>query len=289
MKVAFIGLGVMGFPMAGYQQAAGLDVTVYNRTTAKAQKWAEQYGGQFASTPAAASKGADVVMICVGNDDDVRSVVYGDDGIINGLTKGALIVDHTTTSHQLALELNEQCEAAGLGFIDAPVSGGQAGAENGALAIMIGGDADHLAQGLPAIELYAKTITHMGEVGTGQLTKMVNQVLIGGVLQGISEGFTLAQKTGLDLPKVIDAISGGAAGSWQLSNRGENIDKDIFDYGFAVDWMVKDLGFCLDAAKKAELKLPNTDFVIERYKELQARGLNRCDTSVLIKQFDESS
>lgn len=287
MKVAFIGLGVMGFPMAGYQQNAGHDVTVYNRTTAKAQKWAEQYGGQFASTPSAASKGADVVMICVGNDDDVRSVVYGDDGIINGLVKGALIVDHTTTSHQLALELNEKCEEAGLGFIDAPVSGGQAGAENGALAIMIGGDADHLAKGLPAIEPYAKTITHMGEVGTGQLTKMVNQILIGGVLQGISEGFTLANKTGLDLPKVIDAISGGAAGSWQLSNRGENIDKDIFDYGFAVDWMVKDLGFCLDAAKKVDLKLPNTEFVIKRYNELQTRGLNRCDTSVLIKQFDK--
>lgn len=287
MKVAFIGLGVMGFPMAGYQQNAGLDVTVYNRTTAKAQKWVEQYGGQFASTPAAASKDADVVMICVGNDDDVRSVVYGDDGIINGLKKGALIVDHTTTSHELALELNEKCVEAGLSFIDAPVSGGQAGAENGALAIMIGGDAAQLAKGMPAIDPYAKTITHMGEVGTGQLTKMVNQILIGGVLQGISEGFTLANKTGLDLPKVIDAISGGAAGSWQLSNRGENIDKDIFDYGFAVDWMVKDLGFCLDAAKKVDLELPNTEFVIKRYNELQTRGLNRCDTSVLIKQFDK--
>lgn len=287
MKVAFIGLGVMGFPMAGYQQKAGHDVTVYNRTTAKAQQWVEQYGGQFASTPFAASKGADVVMICVGNDDDVRSVAYGDEGIINGLEKGALLVDHTTTSHELALELNEKCQASGIGFIDAPVSGGQAGAENGALAIMIGGDADHLVQGTTAIEPYAKTMTHMGEVGSGQLTKMVNQILIGGVLQGISEGFTLAQKTGLDLPKVINAISGGAAGSWQLSNRGENIDKDIFDYGFAVDWMVKDLGFCLDAAKKVDLKLPNTEFVIERYNELQARGLNRCDTSVLIKQYDE--
>ena len=221
------------------------------------------------------------------NDDDVRSVAYGGEGIINGLEKGALLVDHTTTSHELALELNDKCQSAGIGFIDAPVSGGQAGAENGALAIMIGGDANHLAQGTAAIEPYAKTMTHMGEVGTGQLTKMVNQILIGGVLQGISEGFTLAQKTGLDLPKVINAISGGAAGSWQLSNRGENIDKDIFDYGFAVDWMVKDLGFCLDAAKKVDLKLPNTEFVIERYNELQARGLNRCDTSVLIKQYDK--
>lgn len=288
MKIAFIGLGVMGFPMAGYQQKAGHNVTVYNRTTAKAQNWVEQYGGEFATTPFAASQGADVVMICVGNDDDVRSVAYGDDGIIAALKTGALLVDHTTTSHELALELNDKCKEAGLGFVDAPVSGGQAGAENGALAVMVGGEDAHLAQALPAIEPYAKTTTHMGGVGTGQLTKMVNQILIGGVLQGMSEGFTLAQKTGLDLPKVINAISGGAAGSWQLSNRGENIDKNIFDYGFAIDWMIKDLGFCLDAASKAGLTLPNTEFVNERYKELQALGLNRCDTSVLIKQYDNS-
>ncbi len=287
MKVAFIGLGVMGYPMAGFQQKAGHDVCVYNRTSAKAQKWADEYGGGYAETPAEASRDADVVMICVGNDDDVRSVVYGDDGIISGLKAGAIIVDHTTTSHELAIELNEKCKEAQLEFLDAPVSGGQAGAENGALAIMIGGGKQVLEKATPAIEPYAKTMTHMGDTGAGQLTKMVNQILIAGVLQGVSEGFTLAKKSGLDLPTVINAISQGAAGSWQLSNRGLNIDKDVFDYGFAIDWMCKDLGFCLDAAEKIGLSLPNTQFVNERYIELQQRGLNRCDTSALIKQYDD--
>jgi 3-hydroxyisobutyrate dehydrogenase len=287
MKVAFIGLGVMGYPMAGYQQQSGHDVCVYNRTTTKAKQWAEQYQGRYAETPAAASKGADVVMVCVGNDDDVRSVIYGDEGVLAGLEAGAIIVDHTTTSYELAKELSEKCRLKGVGFIDAPVSGGQAGAENGVLAVMAGGEESVLSKIQPAIQPYAKTITLMGPAGAGQATKMVNQILIAGILQGISEGFTLAKKAELDLPKVIDAISAGAAGSWQLSNRGLNINNDVFDYGFAIDWMVKDLGFCLNAAKELGITLPNTQFASERYKELQKKGYNRCDTSVLIKQYDE--
>lgn len=286
MNIAFIGLGVMGYPMAGFQQQAGNNVCVFNRTVSKAQKWADEYGGRFAETPREASQNADVVMVCVGNDNDVRSVIYGDDGILAGLQAGALVVDHTTTSYELALELQEACDEQGVGFMDAPVSGGQAGAEGGVLAVMMGADEASLATVKPAIEPYAKTITRMGDVGAGQMTKMVNQILIGGVLQGISEGFTLARKANLDLPKVIDAIAQGAAGSWQLSNRGLNIDKGIFDYGFAVDWMCKDLGFCLDAAKGLGLELPNTQYVADRYKELQAKGYNREDTSALIKQFD---
>lgn len=287
MKLAFIGMGTMGYPMAGFQQQAGHDVTVFNRTVAKAEKWAAEYGGNYAQTPAEASKGADAVMLCVGNDDDVRGVLYGEDGVLAGLSAGSVLVDHTTTSFDLTQEVSAKCQAQGVDFIDAPVSGGQAGAEQGVLAIMIGGAEAVLERVKPAIEPYSKTITHMGDIGAGQLTKMVNQILITGILQGISEGFTLARKTGLDLPKVIDAISQGAAGSWQLSNRGHNIDIDKFDYGFAIDWMVKDLGFCLDEAKNRDLKLSNTEFVYNRYKELQEQGLNRCDTSALVKQFDE--
>ncbi|MGH1487148.1 MAG: NAD(P)-dependent oxidoreductase [Cellvibrionaceae bacterium] len=287
MNVAFIGLGVMGYPMAGYQQKEGHNVCVYNRTLTKAQKWSEEYKGRYAETPAAASKGADVVMVCVGNDDDVRGVIYGEEGVLAGLSAGAMIVDHTTTSYELAKELSEKCQEKGVNFMDAPVSGGQAGAENGVLAVMLGGSEEHLQYAKVAIEPYAKSITLMGPVGAGQATKMVNQILIAGILQGISEGFTLAQKADLDLPKVIDAISAGAAGSWQLSNRGLNIDKDIFDYGFAVDWMVKDLGFCLNAAKNLGIELPNTQFASDRYKELQKKGYNRSDTSVLIKQYDK--
>lgn len=287
MNIAFIGLGVMGYPMAGFQQRAGHRVCVFNRTASKAQKWADEYGGRFTATPAEASHDADVVMLCVGNDDDVRSVVYGDNGILAALAPGAVIVDHTTTSYDLAIELDKACANKGVSFLDAPVSGGQAGAEGGALAIMVGGKTEVLEAVRPAMEAYAKSITLMGEAGSGQMTKMVNQILVGGILQGISEGFTLARKANLDLPTLIDAISQGAAGSWQLSNRGLNIDKGIFDYGFAIDWMCKDLGFCLDAAKRLELELPNTQFISERYAELQQKGHNREDTSALIKQFDE--
>ena len=287
MNLAFIGLGVMGYPMAGFQQRSGHHVCAYNRTVTKAQQWAEQYRGNFAETPAAASREADVVMVCVGNDDDVRSVIYGDDGVLSGISRGAVIVDHTTTSRELAQELSVRCAEQGVRFMDAPVSGGQSGAESGTLAIMLGGDQATLTEVEPAIQPYAKSITLMGPAGAGQSTKMVNQVLIAGILQGIAEGFTLAEKAELDLPKVIDAISGGAAGSWQLSNRGINIHKDIFDYGFAVDWMVKDLGFCLNAAESLGIALPNTQFAADRYKALQKKGYNRCDTSVLIKQYEK--
>jgi 3-hydroxyisobutyrate dehydrogenase len=287
MKIAFVGLGVMGYPMAGFQSKAGHQVCVYNRTVAKAEQWVAEYEGSFAPTPYEASKGADVVMVCVGNDDDVRNVVTGEEGILAALSPSAIIVDHTTTSYELAQEMASACNEKGVEFLDAPVSGGQAGAENGVLAIMIGGKAEVLQKAESAIQPYAKTITHMGDVGTGQATKMVNQVLIAGILQGVAEGFTLAKALGLDVPKVIDAIKDGAAGSWQLSNRGLNIDKDKFDYGFAIDWMVKDLGFCLNSANNTELTLPNTQYAYDRYMELQEKGYNRCDTSILIKQFED--
>ena len=287
MNIAFIGLGVMGYSMAAHQRRAGHDVCVYNRTSSKARQWVEQYQGRCAETPAAAAKGADVVMICVGNDDDVRSVVYGDQGILATVSEGTIIVDHTTTSYELAKEVSKCCQQHGVAFLDAPVSGGQSGAENGVLAVMVGGEETVLERANAAIEPYAKTITHMGLAGAGQATKMVNQILVTGVLQGMAEGLTLAKKLDLDLPKVIDAISGGAAGSWQLSNRGLNIHNNIFDYGFAVDWMVKDLGFCLQAAKSFDLELPNTQFASNCYKSLREKGYNRCDTSVLIKQYDD--
>jgi 3-hydroxyisobutyrate dehydrogenase len=286
MKIAFVGLGVMGYPMAGFQKKAGHEVCVYNRTTAKAQQWAEEFQGEFAPTPGEASRGADIVMVCVGNDDDVRSVILGEDGVLAALTPGVIIVDHTTTSFELAKEMNVACEQQGVHFLDAPVSGGQSGAENGMLAVMVGGDEKIIKRADAAIQPYAKTLTPMGPVGAGQATKMVNQILIAGILQGISEGFTLAKASGLELPKVIAAIKDGAAGSWQLSNRGNNIDKGVFDYGFAIDWMVKDLGFCLSTAEKFQLELPNTEYTCDRYKELQEKGYNRCDTSVLIKQFE---
>lgn len=288
MKIAFIGLGVMGYPMAGHQQHAGHDVCVYNRTQSKAKTWVEEFGGRFAETPANASEGADVVMVCVGNDDDVRSVVCGDKGVLTTLKAGATLVDHTTTSYELALELQEACKKAGVNFMDAPVSGGQAGAEQGALAVMLGTTEAELDPIRDAFLPYSKTLTCLGKTGAGQLSKMVNQILISGVLQGISEGFTLAREAGLYLPTVINAISQGAAGSWQLSNRGENIHKGFFDYGFAIDWMVKDLGHCLNQANNMGLELPNTKFVRDRYRELQAQGCNRQDTSALIKQFSNN-
>lgn len=287
MKIAFIGLGVMGYPMAGHQQQKGHDVCVYNRTESKARAWVKQYGGRFALTPSEASKGADCVMVCVGNDDDVRSVTCGEQGILESLESGTTLVDHTTTSHRLALELFEACKQHGVDFLDAPVSGGQGGAENGVLAVMIGGEQNVLERVEQGILPYAKSITLMGPTGAGQMTKMVNQILIAGVLQGISEGLTLARKFNLDLSKVVDVISGGAAGSWQLSNNGKSIVQNQFDFGFAIDWMVKDLGFCLDSAEQLGLVLPNTIHAMAEYKKLQAKGYNRCDTSVLIKQFSE--
>ncbi len=283
IKTAFIGLGVMGSPMAGYMAKDGQDVTVYNRTTAKAEAWANEYGGKFADTPAKAAEGADVVCACVGNDDDLRSVTYGENGILAGMKQGAVFVDHTTASAIVAREINEEAKKAGIHFLDAPVSGGQAGAENGALTIMVGGEQDVFDRIKPTIEVYAKAVTLMGEVGAGQLTKMVNQICIAGLVQGLSEGLNFAAKANLDTKIVLDVISKGAAQSWQMDNRGETMCNDEFDFGFAVDWMRKDLNICLDEAEQNGARLPVTALVNQFYGSIQARGGNRWDTSSLIR------
>lgn len=282
-KVAFIGLGVMGYPMAGYLSKAGYETRVYNRTFAKAQKWAEQYQGAAFETPREAALGCEVVFVCVGNDDDVRSVVYGEDGVLAGLEPGAILVDHTTTSAELAVELADACQKVSNAFIDAPVSGGQAGAENGVLTIMCGGDESIFAQVSPVMDAYAKQATLLGENGQGQRCKMVNQICIAGVLQGLSEAILLAQKSGLDVAQVVDTLKHGAAGSWQMENRATTMAQDKFDFGFAIDWMRKDLGFCLKEAQRVGLELPLTKQVDQQYAQLQQEGLGRMDTSVLIK------
>jgi 3-hydroxyisobutyrate dehydrogenase len=285
MKITFLGLGVMGYPMAGYLQKAGHTVCVYNRTTSKAQKWVDEFGGSYSETPALAAKDAEIVLLCVGNDNDVREVIVGEHGVLSVLKKGSIIVDHTTTSDRLAKEMYRVVKEKGCDFIDAPVSGGQAGADNAQLAIMAGGDKGVFDKVAPILDVYAKSLLYMGAAGTGQATKMTNQLLIAGVLQGISEGFALAKSAGLDLDTVAQAISAGSAGSWQLSNRAENINNDKFDYGFAVDWMRKDLGFCLQAAKDYGIALPNAEWVDQCYAKLQAEGHQRSDTSVLVKQY----
>ena len=285
MKITFLGLGVMGYPMAGHLRTAGHDVCVYNRTTAKAQKWVAEFGGSYGETPALAAKNADLVLICVGNDDDVREMIVGEQGVLSVLTEGSTIVDHTTTSDRLAKEMYRVVQEKNSHFIDAPVSGGQAGAENAQLAIMVGGDNAIFDKVAPILDVYAKSLLYMGATGAGQATKMTNQLLIAGVLQGISEGFALAKSAGLDLDTVAQAISAGSAGSWQLSNRAENINNDKFDYGFAVDWMRKDLGFCLQAAKDYGIELPNAQWVDNCYATLQTEGHQRSDTSVLVKQY----
>lgn len=287
MKVAFLGLGTMGFPMAGYLQQAGLDVCVYNRSPEKAQAWQEQYQGRTASTPAQAAEGAELVMLCVGNDNDVRSVCYGENGVFASMPTNAVLIDHTTTSATLAHELYAAAQERHLHFIDAPVSGGQAGAENGQLTIMCGGDETIYQRAEPVLQHYAKSISRLGDAGAGQLCKMVNQVCIAGILQGLSEGLTLAQKSGLDLVQVRDVIKHGAGQSWQLDNRTETIAQDKFDFGFAIDWMRKDLGICLDHAEKLGLELPITQQVDERYAQLQEQGYGRSDTSVLIKAMKQ--
>lgn len=281
--VAFIGLGVMGYPMAGHLQRAGYDTCVYNRTTAKAEQWSAFYGGRFASTPALAAKGAKVVCVCVGNDDDVRSVVYGDDGVLSQMSSGSVLVDHTTTSATLAEELAAACAERGVHFVDAPVSGGQAGAENGRLTIMCGGEPDVFARVQPILDAYAAHIQLMGPHGQGQRCKMVNQVLIAGILQGLSEGVTLAQAAGLNMNDVVTALQQGAAGSWQLNNRASTMAKGEFDFGFAIDWMRKDLGIVLEEAQRLKVHLPLAKETDQRYAQLQAEGLGRMDTSVLIK------
>lgn len=284
-NVAFLGLGVMGFPMAGHLQNAGHNVTVYNRTLGKAQAWTQGYGGQMAETPRLAAKGAEMVFACVGNDDDLRNVCLGDDGAFSGMESGAIFVDHTTVSAKVTRELYGASADIGVGFIDAPVSGGQAGAENGQLGIMCGGDEAIYAKAEPIMQVYAKACRRLGESGAGQLTKMVNQICIAGVVQGLAEGLNFADKAGLDVKEVVQVISQGAAGSWQMSNRYETMADDEFDFGFAVDWMRKDLGICLATADENGASLPMTAQVDQYYKDVQALGGGRWDTSSLIKRL----
>ena len=286
MKLAFLGLGVMGFPMAGHLVSrGGHEVTVYNRSPAKAQAWVEKFGGRSAPTPAQAAADAQIVFACVGNDNDLRSVTTGDDGAFHGMSPGAIFVDHTTASAAVARELYAAAAEAGLGFVDAPVSGGQAGAENGALGVMCGGDADTYAKAEPVIMHYAKACRLIGPAGSGQLTKMVNQICIAGLVQGLAEGVHFAKKAGLDLDLVMSVISKGAAQSWQMENRWKTMNEGKFDFGFAVDWMRKDLGICLEEARGSGAHLPVTALVDQFYGEVQAMGGRRWDTSSLIARL----
>lgn len=286
-NVAFLGLGTMGYPMAGHLQAAGHNVTVYNRTAAKAQAWAEQHGGRAASTPREAAKEADLVLACVGNDDDLRAVCLGPDGAFAGMAKGAVFVDHTTVSAKVTAELYEAAKSHGLGYIDGPVSGGQAGAENGQLSIMCGGEQSAYQRAEPVMQIYAKLCRRIGKSGAGQLTKMCNQIAIAGLVQGLSEALHFASKAGLDGRDVVEVISQGAAGSWQMANRYETMLDDHFDHGFAVDWMRKDLGICLETANENGASLPVTALVDQFYKDVQKMGGGRWDTSSLFKRLQD--
>ncbi|ASW01576.1 NAD(P)-dependent oxidoreductase [Paraburkholderia aromaticivorans] len=281
-RVAFLGLGVMGYPMAGHLAKAGLDVTVYNRTASKAQQWVSEYGGRAAGTPREAADGAELVLACVGNDDDLRSVTLGDDGAFAGMAPNAAFVDHTTASANVARELAEIAGRQGLHFVDAPVSGGQSGAQNGKLTIMCGGEPAVFEQASPVLAHYAAAVTLIGAVGAGQLAKMVNQICIAGMVQGLSEAINFGQLAGLDMPLVLQVIGKGAAASWQMDNRGQTMIDGKFDYGFAVDWMRKDLGFCLDEAKRNGASLPVTALVDQFYADVQSLGGSRFDTSSLI-------
>ena len=282
-KLAFLGLGVMGFPMAGHLARAGHTVVVYNRTPAKAAQWVEKYGGSSAPTPAAAARDASLVMMCVGNDDDVRAVALGSDGAVGAMKSGSVLVDHTTASAIVARELHAAAKARGVGFLDAPVSGGQAGAENGKLTIMVGGEADVFARAESVLAHYARAVTLMGGPGSGQLTKMVNQICIAGLVQALSEGINFARKAGLDPERVLDVIGKGAAQSWQMDNRGKTMAADKFDFGFAVDWMRKDLAICTAEARANGAALPVTALVDQFYSRIQAQGGGRWDTSSLIR------
>jgi 3-hydroxyisobutyrate dehydrogenase-like beta-hydroxyacid dehydrogenase len=284
-KVAFLGLGVMGFPMAGHLKAKGYDVTVYNRTAAKAEEWVRKHGGKSAATPAAAAQGAQFVMMCVGNDRDLLEVALGKDGALAGMGKGAILVDHTTASADAARKLFAEAKAKGVAFIDAPVSGGQAGAENGKLTVMCGGEAAAFELAKPVMDSYGRAVTLLGAAGAGQLTKMVNQICIAGLVQGLSEGIAFAEKAGLDAELVLEVISKGAAQSWQMENRGKTMHARKFDFGFAVDWMRKDLGICLEEAKRNGAKLPVTQIVDGYYAEVQKSGGSRWDTSSLITRL----
>lgn len=284
-KVAFLGLGVMGYPMAGHLQKAGHEVTVYNRTVAKAEAWVAEHGGAMGVTPREAADGADFVMACVGNDDDLRSVCLGDDGAFAGMAEGAIFVDHTTVSDDVTKELYAIGKEAGIAFVDAPISGGQAGAENAVLSIMCGGDQAAYDSAEPVMDVYSKICRRIGESGAGQLTKMSNQIAIAGVVQGLAEALHFAEKAGLDGRAVVEVISQGAAGSWQMVNRHETMLDDHFDYGFAVDWMRKDLGICLNTANRTDASLPLTALVDQFYKDVQKMGGGRWDTSSLFKRL----
>jgi len=284
-RVAFIGLGAMGYPMAGHLAQSGHDVTVFNRTTRRAMDWQAEHDGKVAHTPAEAAIDQDAVILCVGNDDDVEEVTTGSDGALNTLSEGALIVDHTTTSEALAIALAAAAAERGVAFLDAPVSGGEIGAQNGALTVMVGAEDTAFIDALPLINCYAKSVRRMGPVGTGQLTKMVNQICIAGLLQGLSEGIHFAELAGLDVEGVIEVISQGAAQSWQMNNRAETMIAGQFDFGFAVDWMRKDLGIAIAAAREVGAEVPVTELVDRFYADVQSLGGNRWDTSSLIARL----
>jgi 3-hydroxyisobutyrate dehydrogenase len=286
-KVAFIGLGVMGYPMAGHlKRKGGHDVTVYNRSATRAEKWVAEFGGDSAPTPQEAAADKDFVFACVGNDDDLGEVTIGAQGAFRDMAKGSIFIDNTTASAEVARELGEKADARGFAFLDAPVSGGQAGAENGVLTVMVGGADDDFARAKPVIEAYARMVGHMGPHGAGQLTKMINQICIAGLVQGLAEGIHFGKKAGLDIEKVIEVISKGAAGSWQMENRHKTMNAGKYDFGFAVDWMRKDLGICLAEADRNGAKLPVTALVDQLYKDVQAMGGNRWDTSSLLARLD---
>jgi len=287
MKIAFVGLGVMGYPMAGFLARAEHDVTVFNRTGSKARAWCEEYGGRMAETPAEAAAGAAIVFCCVGNDDDVREVILGADGVLAGTATNAIIVDHTTASAQVAREVYDAAKSKNVDFIDAPLSGGQAGAEAGQLTIMVGGDAPIYGRVLPVMDCYAKACTRIGDVGDGQKAKMINQICIAGVVQGLAEGLHLAKRSGLDIPAVIGAISKGAAQSWQMENRWETMIDGEFEFGFAVEWMRKDLKIALDEAERVGANLEVTRLVDRFYADVEALGGRRYDTSSLIKRLEK--
>jgi 3-hydroxyisobutyrate dehydrogenase-like beta-hydroxyacid dehydrogenase len=287
MKVAFIGLGVMGYPMSGHLQNAGHDVCVYNRNSAKSEKWQAEFSGTRAETPALAAKECEIVFCCVGNDDDVRQVVLGEDGILAGMPKGSILVDHTTASANVARELAEVAANQAQVFLDAPVSGGQAGAENGLLTVMVGGEQDVFAKAQPIMDAYARFSQLMGDVGSGQLAKMANQICIAGVVQGLAEAFNFAEKAGLNAEALVETISKGAAGSWQMENRYKTMFTGEYDFGFAVDWMRKDLAIAFEEAKKNDAPLPMTKMVDGFYQEIQENGGNRWDTSSLIARFKD--
>jgi len=289
MKVSFIGLGVMGYPMAGHLVKAGFEVTVFNRTEAKAKAWVDEYHGAYASTVADCVKDADVVLVCVGNDDDVRSMTTSETGALAFMKSGSILVDHTTTSAHLAEELSKAAQEVGVGFMDAPVSGGQAGAENGVLTIMCGGDKSVFDALQPVFNSYGRSSALMGKVGQGQRAKMVNQICIAGALMGISEGLILAEKAGLDIETLVACLKNGAAGSWQMENRAVTMSQNKFDFGFAIDWMIKDLGFCLDEAERQGVKLSMTEKTINAYRELSEQGDGRMDTSILFKAIKKEA